>query len=232
MGRLVSGSRSMRRSVEQHGLEREHPVGVAFDRRDRITHRLELHEARRGRVDARPTACSGRRRVGVPRRRRRPAGDRSQEVAVPGRDGLQRRLDVARAPAPAPAPRDRRPSASAQAAEALEHAWRAARPWVSSRSASARPGEPSARAHAARRTLARRRRARCEEAASIVGVGSGSRRTCWQRERTVGSSSDARAATRSRTTAPGGSSSVFSSAFWPCSLSARRRRRRRPCAAP
>src|SRR5437773_1166037 len=83
-------------------------------------------------------------------------------------------------------------------------------------SASARPGDPSASGASWLACSAGTPEASSTRTTS--GAGSGSRRTTWQRERTVGRRSAAEEATSTSTVAPGGSSSVFRSAFCACSL--------------
>ena len=187
-----SGSpRSMRAQGEEHGLEGERPVGVPSEVASIVSHTASSwRSTRRGRAGA-PRRRARRR----PRRGLRSGGVGAERAPPEQRRGTRRR------PSPGPARRRRAPApgasaetsaarASGSAGERREHASRAA-PAARRRERSARPGEPSASGDEHARALggdaraprgrARRRRRAADRAAR-----------CWQRERTVGRSSDAR----------------------------------------
>ena len=78
---------------EQQRFEREHPVGVLVDQLEGITDRLELakHDVERG-AGGRRTELRFDVRVA---HRGGPSREDTEEVAVPGHDDVERRLDLA-----------------------------------------------------------------------------------------------------------------------------------------
>ena len=219
--------RSTRRSASSIVSSASTRLAFRFDRADRITDRFECTQDVGGAVTrprgaaAAPQASTFRTRRPARRRARRRA---RRGTTTPRR--VERRRRRRRAPSAwATAESSRR----GRAAEA-GRAWSSMRPRAprcgSSASATRASGRPVGARHDGRADVGRDA-AIGEQPVDERRRAAGRARTRWQRERTVGSRSDASVArAASSTAAPGGSSSVFRSAFCPCSFrhSARRRR--------